>query len=190
MMRMCPKCFTAEDVSPAGHGQYCCENPRHDDGSYTWTPEPQAKPATPGRESTLIELGVYDDLLACIHGDDGWLEWGVVEDRYRNIAPATYNDLVQRYSHSRRNAVRGGPDVKPAHGRLVSNRLSIALGQLHAEGLVSWSHRQATGYWHYNGKTSFYAPVPAPAEDNVLTWESYATKQGLDPNDWVLSEAK
>ena len=110
----------------------------------------------------------------------------MVEDQYRREAPDTYLHLVQKYSHSGRNAIRGGPDMNPAQKPTVSNRLAVALHHLHGEGLVSWSKHKATGYWTYNGPTGFWGRQPAPAKDHVITWASYATSHGLDPDAWVL----
>ena len=188
---ICPSCFTADEVTVAGKvdglWEYRCDNSWHKSGPHTWVVTPTLSGGyIPAREGYLADLGVYEDLLACIEPGDGWLEYGVVEDRYRRRAPTVYASLVSSYSHSAQNEAHGGQIKNPPQRRTVSSRLAQALGQLATEGLIAKGWQKSTGYWSYNGTTSFWAPIPAPAEGNATTWEAYATANGLDPRRWLL----
>ena len=152
-----------------------------------WTVSPpKAATSTAPQDGELARLGVYDDLMLCIHPEDPWLEYGVVEDRYRRLQPAKYAELISKYSHSRRNAIRGGPDVNPDQSPKTSSRLASALSHLAGAGLIAKSFGPATGYWDYNGIISHWAPLPAPDEDKVQSWSEYATENALDPEEWDL----
>jgi hypothetical protein len=168
---------------------YLCVNPDALNHPYTWSVSPpENEPYNPPEEGYLADLGVYDDLQKCIHPADGWLEYGVVEDRYREYNPATYARLVREFSHSARNAIRGGPDVNPDRRPKVSSRLASALSYLASKEEISKTFGPATGYWDYNEIISHWGPVPAPDESNVISWWDYATAKGLDPKQWILPE--
>ena len=170
-----------------GLWDYQCLNPEHGDSPHRWTvTPPKDAPSAVPQDGELARLGVYDDLLLCFHPSDPWLEYGVVEDRYRRLQPATYAALISKFSHSRRNSIRGGPDVNPDQSPKTSSRLASALSHLAGASLIAKSFGPATGYWDYNGFISRWAPLPAPDEDTVLTWSKYAVENGLDPADWDL----
>lgn len=188
----CLDCHMAEDVTSevdymTHEWVFTCRGNEHGNVPFVWrkTP-PSEKPAKQQRDGYFTELGVYDILLRCIKAEDLWLEYGIVEDRFRRLDPLLYAKLVDEFSHSRRHWKRGGPDLSPVRTQTVSMRLSRALGALRAEGLISFMNAPATGYWGYLDKVSHWAPVPAPPADQVLTWAAYATAHGLDPEDWVL----
>lgn len=189
MIQTCPTCHFADDVTytkTGGEFVYTCDNPKH--GPISWR-KPATNPATNAREGYLIEHGVYGDLLSCVRADDPWLEYGVVEHRYRILRPQTYATLVRSYSHAARNAARGGTIATPDRSMTTSRRLSGALSQLAEEGLLSSRKGRASGFWSYNSDVSHYGPVPAPAGDAFLSWVAFATKEGLDPQQWILPES-
>jgi hypothetical protein len=39
------------------------------------------------------DLGLYDDLLLCLVPGDPWVEYGVVEHRYKLLRPEIYEAL-------------------------------------------------------------------------------------------------
>jgi len=191
--RTCDACFLADYVTDfkanhlTGLWYYQCFNPVHGESPHRWTvTPPKAAPSAAPQDGELARLGVYEDLPLCIHPDDPWLEYGVVEDRYRRLRPGPYAELILKYSHSRRNAIRGGPDVNPDQSPKTSSRLASALSNLAGAGLIAKSVGPATGYWGYNVTISHWAPLPAPDEGRVLTWSAYAIENGLDPEDWDL----
>ena len=191
---MCNKCFRADDVTFEVNfltvkWDYQCGGAIHGETPYVWSVEPtKAGNYAAPRDGELADLGVYDDLLLCIRADDPWLEYGVIEDRYRNLRSDTYASLVAKYSHSARNAIRGGPDVNPDRRSKLSVRLASALSHLEGAGLIAKNFGPATGYWDYNGIISHWAPLPSPAQENVLSWWDYAIEEGLDPANWNLPE--
>lgn len=130
-----------------------------------------------GRDGITAELGVYDDLLLCVHSGEPWVEHGVVEYRYKQMRPKIYRDeLVRRFGHRAQG---------PRHFS-ASALIAKALGQLRNEGLLAWQYAKATGFWAYNGTISYWATVPAPAEDNRLTWDAFAVANHLDPSTWDI----
>ncbi|HUR78558.1 MAG TPA: hypothetical protein VMZ22_11460 [Acidimicrobiales bacterium] len=195
----CTSCFRADEVTAVvkdGKWVYTCTDHRPE--PHVWIvdpPEPPAKktapkvsPASPARY--LESVGANEVLAACLRADDPWVEYGVVEDRFRRAEPELYAHLVETYSHSARSAERGGPDVDKV-SKTLSSRLAQALGRLATKGVVSKApaRREATGYWSYNGKVSYWGPNPAPESDAAITWEQYATDaDDLDPAAWTLPE--
>lgn len=189
----CKDCFTVDEVTvtvdtAAGEWVYRCAGSAHGDTPFEWRVVPPTAPTVQQyREGYLAELDVYDTLLACILPSDPWLEYGVIEDRFRRRDPKAYKQLVDQFSHSRRNAKRGGPDQDPARTQTTSMRLAHALGSLASEGLCARGEGTATGYWGgYLSVVSYWAPVPAPDAELRLTWAEYAATVGADPNDWTL----
>jgi hypothetical protein len=189
----CASCFRAEDVTAetdylTQEWVYTCNGNDHGGQTFVWRkPVPITTNAKVQRDGYFADLGVHETLMTLIHEDDPWLEYGVVEDRFRRKDPALYAKLVHEFSHSARNAIRGGPDENPARTHTVSMRLAQALSALAEEGLIASRIGPATGYWgSYLSKVSHWAPRPAPSAEKVLTWSNYATAAGLDPDTWIL----
>jgi len=138
-----------------------------------WRPKEQYKATGTYRTGIGEELGVYDDLLACVH--DGFAEYGVIEYRFARHAPDTYRVLVDRYSHTA---------LGPA-GYSTSAFLGGALGQLWREDVIAGFWTLASGYWSYNGGISAYGPAGTPESDGCLTWAEFAVSNlDVDPGDW------
>jgi hypothetical protein len=132
----------------------------------------------PGREGITAELGLYEDLPLCILPGEPWVEHGVVEYRYSHLRPEIYTrELLPRFGHTKQG---------PRHFS-TSALIAKALGQLRGEGLLAWRYDRATGFWGYNGQISYWAQLPAPADDALLTWAAFAELKGLDPDDWDLN---
>ena len=188
----CPDCFMADDVTSdvdymTHEWVFTCHGNKHGDIPFIWRKTPPAdQSGKQYRDGYFAELGVYDVLLKCIKPDDPWVEYGIVEDRFRRLDPDLYAKLVGEFSHSARHWKRGGPDLNPVRIQTVSMRLSRALGVLRSEGLISFMNASATGYWDYLDNVSHWAPVPAPLADQMLTWATYAKALGIDPEKWVL----
>lgn len=172
--QVCPICAFDDDVETllaADEWVMTCRNQKHP--LFEWRPKDQG--AKPGSYRTGVgeELGVYDDLLACVC--DGFAEYGVIEHRYSKRVPEAYQFLVTRYGHTAK---------APSH-YTASAFLGGALGQLWREALVEGVWGPATGYWSYNGRVGSYAPSGTPEDSHILSWEHFAEKTlGVDPYDW------
>lgn len=51
-------------------------------------------------------MGVYDALIQCVDNSDRWLEFGIIEHRYKSAHPATYAQMVRRWGHLSRKKTR------------------------------------------------------------------------------------
>lgn len=171
--QLCPLCGRDDDVTLVhvdGLWVMSCADRQH--LPFEWRPKEQH--ARPGSYRTGIgeELGVYDDLLACVHG--GLAEYGVIEQRFSVQAPRTYRHLVDRYGHTAQ-----GPSRYTA-----SAFLGGALGALWREGSVDGVWGPATGYWSYNGQVGAYAPTGTAEDGPILSWVEHAVRLGCAPGDW------
>ena len=172
--QLCPLCGHDDEVTSArvdDEWVVSCGSTTHP--PMEWRPKEQYQGNGTYRTGIAEELGVYDDLLACVH--DGFAEYGVIEYRFAQYAPATYKFLVDRYGHTA---------LGPA-GYTTSAFLGGALGQLWREDLVDGLWAPATGYWSYNGQVGAYGPIGTPESADCLSWEEFATSTlGVDPFDW------
>ncbi len=142
---------------------------------YQWN-IPCEQPLAAG-DGITAELGLYDDLPRCVTPGEPWVEYGIVEHRYKRLRPDVYYDeLLPRYGHTKIGPKRF----------TTSSFIAAALGHLERDGILAWSQTKATGYWAYNGVISSWAVPPEPPADQRLTWVEFAGDQGLDPQDWVL----
>ena len=172
--QVCPICAHDDDIEVVladGDWVMICSSRSHP--MYEWRPKEQYQKSLSPRFGIAEELGVYDDLLHCVH--DGFAEYGIVEYRYWEHSPDTYMELANRYGHT---ALGPGKYT-------VSAFLGGALGQLWRENLVVGRWGPATGYWAYNGTVGAYGPSGTPEKSSILSWESFArTQLGVDPMYW------
>lgn len=152
-----------------------CEGPSC--GRYTWRPtkRPSARDQTQ-RTGIGEQLGVYDDLLVCVGDSREWLEYGIIEHRYKQLNPAAYAAMVQRWGHT----------AKARTKYSASSFLGSCLAQLGREGLIAYRRAPTTGYWSYLSAAGHAAALPAPAADEGLSWAEFAEAEGLDPDQWSL----
>ena len=98
--QVCPLCAIDDEVELTSEGPdmwvFVCHR-GHPAQPYQWTPTAHTV-APPGRTAVGDDLGVYEALLACVHGDER-VEYGVVEYRYAERSPAEYAKLVEKYGH-------------------------------------------------------------------------------------------
>jgi hypothetical protein len=172
--QVCPICGYDDDVEIVladDEWVMTCESRSHP--PFEWRPKEQYhKPLSP-RSGIGEELGVYDDLLECVH--DGFAEYGIIEYRFWEHSPKTYLILVERYGHT-----VYGPSRYTA-----SAFLGGALGQLWREQLVDGVSVSATGYWSYNGTVGAYARMETPHDTPITSWQDFARDTlGVDPLDW------
>lgn len=172
--QVCSLCGFDDDVTAelaTGEWVMRCTATSHP--PWEWRPKTQEPVRGRGRSGVAEELGVYDELLRCV--EDGYAETGLIEYRYSQRAPSTYEDLVRRYGHT-------------AHGRQqysASAFLATALRALWDEELVFSATMPATGYWSYNGRTYAYGPLGTDPEDVPLSWAEFAeTTLGVSALDW------
>jgi hypothetical protein len=178
--RVCALCGHDDEVaimpSPdGGSWQYTCPPGPHHAELHVWT---VAEPTTfIGRDGVTAEFGLYDDLPALVVSGEPWVEYGLVEHRYKLAHPQTYNALLDRYGHR----------AKQPKPFTMSAFIAGALGQLAREGVLAYKWGPATGYWSYNGKVSYWAVPPAPAESRTVTWKEFADGDpSLDASAWRL----
>jgi hypothetical protein len=186
--QVCPLCATDDDVTmdnvDVDVWEFVCSGPSHAE-PFQWKPRTSAPASTPPRraqperrqESRAAELGVFGDLLACVHAGE-WVEYGVVEYRYALRTPDAYSELVDEFGHR---------SIAPSEFT-VSAFLARALGQLAEEDKLQLRKEPGTGYWSYLRRVSYWAVPGAPPAD-VLTWEAFATAEGLDPTGWPATVA-
>jgi hypothetical protein len=183
--QVCPLCATDDDVRlvdvDVDQWEFVCSDARHSE-PFRWTPKSKSAPPRrpqPERrpESRAAELGVFDDLQACIHPAE-WVEYGVVEHRYALQAPDAYAALVDEFGHR---------SVAPSEFT-VSAFLARALGQLAEEGKLKLRKEPGTGYWSYLWRVSYWA-LPGTPDGDLLTWEAFAAAEGMDPGRWAATTA-
>ncbi len=172
--QICPICSRDDDVKvvfAAEEWVMTCESDDH--VPFEWRPKSQYVKAGGYRSGIGVELGVYDDLLSCVHG--GFAEYGVIEHRYSKTSPSQYRELVARYGHR----------AKSPSSYTASSFLGGSLGHLWREGSIVGKWGPATGYWSYNDKVGTYAPSGTPAEGSILSWKQFASDTlGVDPQSW------
>ena len=152
-----------------------------EDCEYSWTPTVRANGRSnlDARSGIGEEWGVYDGLIQCIDNSDQWLEYGIIEHRYKLAHPTTYAQMVRRWGHTSRAKTKYS----------ASSFLGGCLGRLATEGVISTRrHPTTTGYWSYLPEVTHAAGVPAPPEAHFLSWHTYATQNALNPNVWILPD--
>jgi len=145
-------------------------------GSYSWIGTTPDGPVDVGLSYNKAEdLGVPNDLLACLEHGEPFVEYGVVEYRYATTGnPSVYKQLVDDYGHTAL-----GPKQYTA-----SAFIAATLGRMEKEGTLAYKYDKATGFWSYNGGISYWALRPASSDAPPLTFETFARGAGFDPKSW------
>jgi hypothetical protein len=136
---------------------------------FEWRPKEQCRRTT-GTYRTGIdqELGVYDDLLTCVH--DGFAQYGVIEYQNSELSPATYRILTDRFGHKA---------LGPA-GYSASAFLDGAMGQL-------WRERASLGVRPLdpgNDTTGECGLANSLESEGTVSWAEFAVSTlGLKPDD-------
>lgn len=176
--QVCPLCarddlISVDTIGP-GLWQYTCTNGRHPDGSSRWQSSVTDRLDEPAAEGKAADLGLYEDLPRCLVPGEAFVEYGIVEHRYRDLRPDVYEQLVRDYSHTR---------IERNKPYTASVFIASALGWLKDHGEVLHRIGPATGYWSYNGAISHWALPPGPGDSSeMFTWEDFAPKVSLDPS--------
>src|SRR4051812_16150460 len=179
---VCPFCADADDVSyvplDGGLREFTCtRSARHpSQRPYTWIGGLHEAPATDadGESGPAFELGMLDDLVACLHEGEPWVEYGVVEHRYREMSPDAFAELVARWGHR-----EDGVQRQYTASAYIGSVLAMLRRR---DRIVSLPGGHAgTGYWSYNSPSSFWALPPGPASRQVLTFAEWARQRRHDP---------
>ncbi|MCY3851387.1 MAG: hypothetical protein OXF75_11415 [Acidimicrobiaceae bacterium] len=175
---VCPKCSYDDSIIEFlddGKQTLYCESCK-----YPWNPTLQSNGRSNLDARTGIgeEWGVYDALIQCVDNSDQWLEYGIIEHRYKLVHPTTYAQMVRRWGHTAQSRTKYS----------ASSFLGGCLGRLATEGVISTRrHRTTTGYWSYLPEVTHAARCPAPPEEHFLSWHDYAVGNGLDPFKWEFT---
>ena len=185
--RMCERCFTDADMqlplrTPDGGVTFTCSGSHDGTGPHVWTEYPPAPTGARTRRAggaRRVEAGVTADLLeplrACFHEGDGWLEYGVVEHRLRQVAPEVFARHVAEAGHT-----MFGPATNTASGRIAT-----ALSSLRARGEVHGFIGPSTGRAWRGDTISHWGLDPALPQGEVLSWARSREQLGLPADEWT-----
>jgi hypothetical protein len=173
--QVCALCGSDDFVTLGSDGpdlwKFTCTGTHHYE-PYVWQPTAE-RVAAVGRSGMGEDLGVYDDLLACVAAGER-VEYGIVEHRFALRSPSTYRQLVETYGHT---------SIAPTNYS-ASSFLARALGQLSREGLLQLGESPATGFWSYNGTISSWGQPGEPETTPLYSWASFAAENDFDPTEW------
>lgn len=183
MSRTCPACFSADEVTQVrsidGLWTFTCDyGSKHPDGlPRVWDASNEVDVA---EDDVRQSLSPYlSPLRACVLPDEPYVEYGIVEWRFRTLAPVLFAGLVAEHGHKRLNPI--------ASKKTTSAYLAQGLGLLAADGELVRLYGPATGTWSYNGQVTYWAIAPGPRTTARLSWRQFAQDRGLDPEDIVAS---
>lgn len=171
MGQVCPICGTDDDVQsavlPSGETLYTCSRERkHSPDPYSWTCDDAGRARGYPQDGLAAQLNLFDDISKCFHDGDGWLEYGVIEDRFKALSPDKFETLRGIYGHT----ILDGP-------RKYSMSTYIArhvLSKLETLGELAWFEDQPTSIWKvHNSSISFWARTPAPPREQIQTYADY-----------------
>jgi hypothetical protein len=191
----CPRCFSFDDVRPPrrhpdGRTEYTCTGEHDGAGAYTWSTAPAVAEVPAGRTATARKSGprssgaprtganadsaaideLLEPLLACVHPGEPFVEYGVVEYRFRLAHPELFVAHVRERGHMMLGTRRGLASASTTRFAKALARLEKAgeLVMVKGPGTGAWRHDQAIGYW---------ARPPRPSGP-LLTWSMFCATQG------------
>ena len=112
----------------------------------------------------MEEFGLFESLPHCLNAGEAFVEYGVVEYRYRQLKPDMFKDIVTKYGH---RAIETGRPYT------ATTFLASALKLLANRNEVELRWGPATGFWTYDGTVGYWALAPASSYE-LLTWETFA----------------
>lgn len=195
MIVTCPRCFSFDDVRPPrrhpdGRVEYTCTGEHDGAGEHRWsiapavveapaartaaarrsgTRTPGASRTGPSAEDVAVEA-LLEPLLACVKPGEPFVEYGVVEYRFRLARPDLFVANVRERGHLMLGARRGQASASTARFGKALSRLEKAgeLVKVKGPGTGAWRHDQSIGYW---------ARPPRPSGP-LLTWSMFCATQG------------
>lgn len=197
----CTKCHSDAMMqipvkTPDGGVRHTCLDDHGGTGPWSFTvypnPAPAAAAKTPAEKRTRTSSSssrvstmpavppppakndLLEPLLECFEVGGPWLEYGVVEAKLREIAPAVFARHVREAGHT----------MFGATSTTASGRIAMALGALRAQRKLVTFTAPSTGRAWGGKPTSFWGLDKLTPRTQVLTWASYRAEQGL-PDDWT-----
>ncbi|MBN9099962.1 MULTISPECIES: hypothetical protein [unclassified Pseudonocardia] len=194
MIITCPRCFSFDDVRPPrrrpdGAVEYTCTGEHDGAGTHTWSVAPPEVPsgrvaptarATGARAPAAPRPGVgseaaatdelLEPLLACVNAGEPFVEYGVVEYRFRLARPDLFVAHVRERGHVLLGARRGQASASTA-------RFGSALRRLESAGELVMVKGPGTGAWRHNPSIGYWARPPRPTGP-LLTWSMFCATQG------------
>jgi hypothetical protein len=180
--QVCPLCLRDDTVTPLGvkEGRWlfrCSNSRRHPkQPTYEWTSTDAAVLDDDSDPGVMEEFDLFSDLPHCLAAGEPFVEYGIVEFRYKALRPQTYRAIVDRYGH---RALEVGRRYTASILLASACRLLASNEELE----LRWG--EATGFWSYNEVVSYWALAPA-ASEQMLTWADFATSNGLDASTWTI----
>lgn len=175
-MQVCPVCAIDDYVTvtkmPEGQVLYACDRvKKHPDEPYLWTVDNAGRDERYPVEGLAADLNLFDDLRKCFDDGDAWLEYGIIEDRFRSRFPENFEAV---------RAVYGSVLLDGARRYSVASYLSRhVLSKLARWGELDYFEGPATGIWSYTGSIGYWAETPAPPRKNTATYAEYAASETL-----------
>ena len=158
--------FVTKARDPDGLPIYLCSRTRkHPDEPYAWTVK-AGKDVRYPQEGLAFDLDLFTDLKDCFDEQGVWIEYGVLEDRFRLRHPDKYQTLREIYG----SVLLDGPRRYSVASYLTRHVLSA----LERSGEVGYRYDAATGAWTYTGSISFWAVDPPSSNMPVLTYARYS----------------
>lgn len=185
MSRTCPKCFRADEVTQQrsidGLWTFTCDDRREHGGGKPFVWDATNEPGGSDGDVRQSLSPYLAPLRACLTADEPYVEYGIVEWRFRSIAPQLFAQLVAEHGHTRLNPI--------SSKKSASAYLAQSLGLLAADEQLVRVYGTATGTWSYNGQVTYWAAPPAPPTTSRLSWKQFALENGLDPDDITTGPA-
>lgn len=177
--QVCPLCSRDDTVEVLGRVEHewafrCANLSKH--VLYEWSSPDASVLEEESAPGIMQELELFTDLPHCLVASERFVEYGIVEHRYRTMRPETYAAIVARYGHRATEVGRHytASSFMASALKLLSNREELEL---------RWG--SATGFWRYNEVVSYWALAPART-DKLLSWVDFALAEGIDPDIWVI----
>jgi hypothetical protein len=179
--QVCPLCGTDDRVEVIGMREgkwlFRCAREKKHLVPYSWSSSDLAPDENASEPGVMEEFGLFDDLPHCLEKGAGFVEYGMVEHRFRMLRPDTFATLVKTYGH---RAIQAGRPYT------TSSFLASALRILANRGELELRWGPATGFWSYDGTVSYWALTPV-TRDATYSWSSYCESEGLDAMDLRLT---
>ncbi len=171
---------------PDGRVEYTCTDDHDGTGKHVWSVAPAVVEAPATRTSSgrkaagapatrptaddaaIVEL--LEPLLACVKAGEPFVEYGVVEHRFRIARPDLFVAHVRERGHVMLGARRSAPSASTA-------RFGKALARLERAGQLVMVKGPGTGAWRYDQSIGYWARPPRPSGP-LLTWSMYCATQG------------